>query len=234
MNDTKSIAIVDDHTMFRKGLAALINLFPGYEVLFDAGGGEECIRRLQTGQSPDILLMDIAMPGMDGFATTAWIRDNLPEIRVLALSTMDAETAIIRMIRSGARGYVLKDADPAELKKAFDEVLSLGYYYNDLVSRKIIQSVHLFAGERGEPGSQGLQGLQGLPGLPGLQGRLSDRETAFLQLACSEKTYMEIAKEMYVSERTVDGYRDSLFKKLSVGSRVGLVLYAIRNGIVRV
>jgi DNA-binding NarL/FixJ family response regulator len=219
MNDTRSIALVDDHTMFRRGLAALINLFPGYRVLFDAGGGEDCIRQLQAGQVPDILLMDIAMPGMDGFTATAWIRDNVPSMRVLALSTMDAETAIIRMIRSGARGYVLKDADPAELKKAFDEVLNLGYYYNDLVSRKTIQSAQLLAGD---------------PGGAGLQGRLSDREMVFLQLACSEKTYMEIAKEMYVSERTVDGYRDALFKKLNIGSRVGLVLYAIRQGIVRV
>jgi DNA-binding NarL/FixJ family response regulator len=215
MNKVRQVAIVDDHTMFRKGLAALINLFPLHEVLFDAGGGEECIQLLRGGPTPDIILMDIAMPGMDGYATTAWIRDNLPDIRVLALSTMDAETAIIRMIRSGARGYVLKDADPDELRKAFDEVLGLGYYYNDHVSRKIVQSVHLLAGDRRAE----------------TPGHLSERETAFLQLVCSEKTYAEIAGEMFVSARTVDGYRDSLFRKLNVTSRVGLVLYATRNGI---
>lgn len=219
MNNERYIAIVDDHTMFRKGLAALINLFPGYTVLFDAGGGEECIRQLQTGAIPDILLMDIVMPGMEGYAATAWVRDNYPGVRVLALSTMDAETAIIGMIRSGAKGYVLKDADPAELKKAFDEVLSLGYYYNDLVSRKIVRSVHLFAEDKKAPEPPG---------------RLSEREIKFLKLICSEKTYVEVAGEMFVSERTVDGYRDALFKKLNIGSRVGLVLYAIRNGIVRV
>jgi DNA-binding NarL/FixJ family response regulator len=219
MNDVRHIALVDDHTMFRKGLTALINLFPGYRVLFDAGSGAECMRHLQSGPGPDILLMDIAMPGMDGYAATSWVRDHFSGIKVLALSTMDAETAIIRMIRSGARGYVLKDADPAELKKAFDEVLSLGYYYNDLVSRKIVQSVHLLARD-----SNIFTGLV----------RLSDRETVFLQQVCSEKTYLEIAKEMFVSERTVDGYRDVLFKKLNISSRVGLVLYAIRNGIVKV
>jgi DNA-binding NarL/FixJ family response regulator len=219
MNKTRHIAIVDDHTMFRKGLVALINLFPGYEVVFDAGDGAECIRQLEAGVLPDILLMDIAMPGMDGYSVTAWVRQHLPDIRVLALSTMDGETAIIRMIRSGARGYVLKDADPGELKKAFDDLLSLGYYYNDLVSRKIIRSVHLFAED--QHGND-------------LTGRLSDRETLFLQLICSEKTYAEIAREMVVSERTVDGYRDGLFKKLHIGSRVGLVLYAIRNGIAKV
>ncbi len=218
MNKERQIAIVDDHTMFRKGMAALIGLFPGCEVIFDAGGGEECIQRLNVGKVPDILLMDIAMPGMDSYAATAWVRDHLPDVRVLALSTMDSEMAIIRMIRSGARGYLLKDADPAELRKAFEEVISLGYYYNDLVSRKIIQSVHLFGTDLNAPGSPG---------------RLSEREQTFLQLACSERTYVEIAGEMFVSERTIDGYRDSLFKKLNVSSRVGLVLYAIRNGIVK-
>ena len=86
--------------MFRKGLVALVNLFPGYQVVFDAGDGAECIRQLEAGVLPDILLMDIAMPGMDGYAVTAWVREHLPEIRVLALSTMDGETAIIRMIRN--------------------------------------------------------------------------------------------------------------------------------------
>lgn len=217
MNKTQYIGITDDHTMFRKGLIALINLFPGYQVLFEAGGGTECIRKLQEGANPDILLMDIAMPNMDGYTATSWIKENRPDTKVLALSTMDAETAIIRMIRSGARGYVMKDADPSELKKAFDEVLSLGYYYNDLVSRKIIRSVHLLAENKDHSG-----GLI----------RISDRETEFLKLACSEKTYMEISKEMFVSERTVDGYRDALFKKFNVSSRVGLALYAIKNGIV--
>jgi len=219
MSEIRQIAIVDDHMMFRKGLAALVNLFPGYKVLWDAGEGAECIRQLEAGAVPDILLMDIAMPGMDGYAVTAWVRDHLPGVRVLALSTMDGETAIIRMIRSGARGYVLKDANPDELKKAFDDLVGLGYYYNDLVSRKIIRSVHLFAEDEHNIDAGG---------------RLSDRETLFLQLICSEKTYADIAREMIVSERTVDGYRDGLFRKLHIGSRVGLVLYAIRNGIAKV
>ena len=216
MNDTRLIAIVDDNTMFRKGLAALINLFPGHQVLFDAGGGAECMAKLNAGAIPHIILMDIAMPQPDGYVITAWVKNHYPDIRVLALSTMDSETAIIRMIKSGARGYVLKDADPEELKTAFDEVLALGYYYNEMVSRKIIQSVHLIAAEDASPTTLL---------------RLSDREIQFLQLACSEKTYVGIAAEMHVSERTVDGYRDTLFKKLSISSRVGLVLYALRNGI---
>jgi DNA-binding NarL/FixJ family response regulator len=218
MNSTKKIAIVDDNMMFRKGLAALIGLFPGCEILWDAKDGEDCICQLKEDRVPDILLMDIVMPGMDGYTATAWVRDHLPAVRVLALSTMDAESSIIRMIRSGARGYLLKDADPAELKKAFEEVMSLGFYYNDIVSRKVMQTAQLMSDDNPDP-----QTLV----------RLSDRELAFLKLACSEKTYLEIAGEMYVSERTVDGYRDALFRKLNVGSRVGLVIYAVKSGIVR-
>lgn len=217
MNSVKKIAIVDDNTMFRKGLAALIALFPTCEVIWDAKDGEDCIRLLTEDTVPDILLMDIVMPGTDGYVATAWVRDRLPDVRVLALSTMDAETSIIGMIRSGARGYLLKDADPAELKRAFEDVMSLGYYYNDLVSRQVIQSAFRLAGD---PLSAG--------------GKLSERELNFLKLACSEKTYVEIGAEMHVSDRTIDGYRDSLFRKLDVSSRVGLVLYAIRNGIAKI
>ena len=219
MSDIKYVTVVDDHTMFRKGICALINLFPNYKVLFDAANGQDFIKQLQPRHIPDIVLLDVVMPEMDGYLTANWIKANYPEIKILALSTMDAETAIIRMIKNGAKGYVLKDAEPSELKQAFDEVLSRGYYYNDLISRKIIQSVNLLADDK-----NGITTFS----------NLSDRELTFLKLACSEKTYFEIAKEMFVSERTVDGYRDSLFKKLNISTRVGLAIYAIKNGIVKI
>ncbi len=219
MNDVKNIAIVDDHTMFRKGLCSLINIFPGYVMTLDAANGNDLIRQLEPAALPDILLLDIAMPGMDGFSLAAWLKDHYPEIRILALSTMESELTIIRMIKAGARGYLLKDAEPAELRRAFDDVIDLGYYFNELVSRKLLQETALLSEESGA-GNGGL--------------RLTDRELSFLRLACSEKTYYEIAKEMFVSERTVDGYRDSLFRKLKVSSRVGLVLYAVKNRIISI
>ncbi|WP_431211779.1 response regulator [Puia sp. P3] len=212
MNDIRKIAIVDDHTMFRRGLCSLINLFPGYTVVLDAANGNDFIRQLNPDMLPDILLLDIAMPEMDGFALATWLKNNHPSVKVLALSTMDSDIAIIRMIKAGARGYLLKDAEPSELRRAFDDVMSPGYYYNDLVSRKLLLS----------------------SGAEVPADRLTDREQTFLKLACSEKTYYEIAKEMFVSERTVDGYRDALFKKLQVTSRVGLVLYAVKNGLILV
>jgi len=218
MNNKKSVAVVDDHTLFRKGICSLINYFPGYYVQYDAGNGEEFINQVGEGEMPAIILLDIAMPVMDGFATASWVRKNHPQVKILALSTMDSELAIVKMIKSGAHGYILKDAEPEELKQAFEKLFSLGYYYNDLVSRKIVQSVNKLVDDE--------DGL-------GLLVKLTDRESHFLQLACSEKTYSEIAKEMFVSDRTVDGYRDALFKKLNVVSRVGLVIYALKNGIVK-
>jgi DNA-binding NarL/FixJ family response regulator len=218
MNDIRNIGIVDDHTMFRKGLVSLINLFPGYQVTLEAANGQDLIKQLQPSKLPDILLLDIVMPEMDGYSTAKWVRLNYPEIRILALSTMEGENAIIKMIRNGARGYVLKDSEPAELKRAFDDVLSLGYFFNDLMSRKVLQNVHLLGDDSEDAG---------------VFSKLTENELTFLKLACSERTYIEIAKEMYLSERTIDGYRDAIFRKLNVTTRVGMVLYAVKNGLVK-
>ena len=180
----------------------------------EAGNGRELIDQLDPDHLPDIVLLDIHMPVMDGYATAAWLHKNYPSVRVLALSTMDADSTIIKMIHQGARGYILKDADPRELQLAFEEILAKGYYYNEVLTRKVIQSIH-----QGSPDSSGFH-------------KLTDREMEFLKHACSEKNYQQIAAEMFVSERTVDGYRESLFKKFNVTNRVGLVLYAIKNQLV--
>lgn len=220
MNQHKTIyiSIVDDHAMLRKGLVALIDLFPDYKVLFDAANGKDFISKLKPPHIPDIVLLDINMPEMDGYATADWLRINHPDVKVLALSTMDTESAIIKMVRHGARGYILKDAEPDTLKLAFDEVVQKGYHFNDLITRKVMQSIRQLVNESSE--------LHAFV-------KLTERELAFLKLACSEKSYHQIATEMFVSERTVDGYRDALFKKLGVSSRVGLVLYAVKNNLVK-
>jgi DNA-binding NarL/FixJ family response regulator len=218
MSDTKNIAIVDDHSLFRKGLSALINYFPGYKVLFEAANGIELIRTIQAERLPDIVLLDISMPEMDGYATAEWLRVHHPSVKVLALSTMDADVAIIKMIKHGARGYVLKDADPEELKRAFDEVLSLGYFFNEVLTRKVMLSVHALVGD---------SEIRTFV-------KLSDREIEFLKQACSEKSYTEIADEMCVSPRTVEGYRNALCDKLNLKTRTGLAIYAIKNGIVKI
>jgi DNA-binding NarL/FixJ family response regulator len=163
------------------------------------------------------VLLDIVMPNMDGYETAAWLRDNYPDVKVLALSTMDADAAIIKMIKQGAKGYVLKDADPTELKLAFDELLRQGYFYNELITRKVMNNINALTDDK--------DALRAFA-------KLTDRELQFLRLACSEKTYQQIAGEMYVSERTVDGYREALCKKLNLNTRVGLVMFAIKNRLV--
>lgn len=219
MHDEKKIAIVDDHAMFRKGLAVLINLFPGYRVVLDVNNGKELVNTIDPDNLPDIILMDIVMPDMDGYQTTEWVKSNYPWINVLALSTMDSEVAIVKMIKSGAKGYVLKDADPEILKAAFEELLLKGYYYNEYITGKVLRVVSSITDENNKTGTLI---------------KLSDREIEFLKLACTEMTYKEIADQMFVAVRTVEGYRDNLCEKLNLKSRVGLAIYAIKNQIVKV
>jgi two-component system, NarL family, invasion response regulator UvrY len=209
----KTVALADDHVLLRNGLANLINTFGEYEVLFEADNGKMLTEKLQNNRIPDIVLLDINMPVMDGYETAMFLKTSYPEIKILALSMYDNELSIIRMLKNGARGYVLKDVEPSEMKFAMDSVIEKGYYYSDLVSNKLIHQIK----HREEK-------------IPNQS--LNEREITFLKLVCTEKTYKEIAENMFVSPRTVDGYRDTLFEKLNVKSRVGLVLYAIRNNIV--
>lgn len=218
MNGQKKIkvALVDDHVLLRNGLAGLVNSFDGYEVVFEADNGNNFIEKIKKAAEPDIVLMDINMPEMDGYATASWLQLNHPLIKVLALSMYDNENAIIRMFKAGTKGYVLKDCEPMELKTALDAVVKTGYYYSDLVSNRLIHSINKLDDTTNDLKTT----IQ-----------LNEKEIAFLKLACTEMTYKEIADKMFLSPRTIDGYRDALFEKLGITSRVGLVLYAIRNGI---
>lgn len=213
-----NLVLTDDHILLRNGLAELVKSL-GHTVLFEADNGKNFIAKLDSKLLPDVVLMDINMPEMDGFETANWIKNNHPEIKVLALSMYDNETSIIRMLKCGAKGYILKDSEPAELKSAIAAVMDKGFYYSDLVSGKLMHAINKLDDE-----SDGLKSL-----VP-----LNDRETDFLKHTCSELTYKEIADKMFVSPRTIDGYRDALFEKLQLKTRVGLVMYAIKNGIVNV
>lgn len=213
-----SIVLVDDHSLLRTGLAQLVESL-GNTVRFEADNGKEFLEKLDRTSLPDIVLMDINMPEMDGFQTTRWLKENHPGIHVLALSMYDNETSIIRMLKCGARGYILKDSEPAELKAAIHALMEKGFYYSDLVSGKLMHAINKMEDESGD--------LKNL--VP-----LNERETDFLKYTCTELTYKEIADKMFVSPRTIDGYRDTLFEKLHVKTRVGLVMYAIKNGIVNI
>jgi DNA-binding NarL/FixJ family response regulator len=219
MYNTRQIVIIDDDVMFRKGLMKFINLFPGYAVLFDSSNGKEFIAQLNPKHLPDIVLMDITMPEMDGFATAEWLHKNYPDIYILALSTMNEEAEIIKMLRNGARGYLLKDAEPDELKQAFGQVLSQGYLFNNLITRKILRGVYNLFND-GNPAS--------------IFAKLTDREIEFLKYCCTEMSYKEMAEKMFLSVRSIEGYRDNLCMKLDLKNRVGLAMYAIKNQIVTI
>jgi DNA-binding NarL/FixJ family response regulator len=212
-----SVAIVDDHILLRNGLANLIRGLETYAVLFEANNGKDFIKQLQPRYLPDIVLLDINMPEMDGYETALWLKRNYPGIKILALSMYDNENAIIRMMKNGAKGYILKDIDPNEFRHALDSLVRKGFYYSELITGKLIHAVNQLDDQ-----DQDIKNLISL----------NEREIEFLKLACTEMTYKEIAEKMFLSARTIDGYRDTLFEKLGVKSRVGLVLYAIKNNIV--
>jgi len=212
-----TIALADDHVLLRNGLANLLRELD-YEVVFEADNGKQFLEKLKTFPYPQIVLMDINMPLMDGYETTLYLKNNYPDIKVLALSMYDDEYAVIRMIRNGAKGYILKDSDPAELKTALIDISTKGFYHSDLVTGTLIHTLnHL-----DDPESASVMESY----------KLTDREIELLKFMCTELTYKEIADQMMVSPRTIDGYRDQLLEKLECKSRVGLVLFAIKHGLV--
>jgi DNA-binding NarL/FixJ family response regulator len=212
-----SIALVDDHSLLRNGLAALIKTL-GFNVLFEAGHGEDCIKKLQSGFLPEVILMDINMPVMDGFITTQWIKEYYPEIKVLALTMIDDEDAVIKMLKSGAKGFLLKECSAAELKNAIQVVFEKGYYYSEMVTGRLVHRV-TNEDEKNKNSNHSVH--------------LTEKEIEFLKLACSELTYKEIADKMNLSPRTIDTYRDHLFHKLDLKTRTGLAIYAIKNGLIK-
>ncbi|UKT63854.1 response regulator transcription factor [Pedobacter mucosus] len=207
-----SIAIVDDHTLFRSGLANLLEEFDEVKVLFEAVNGIDLQSKIVNYPEVQLILMDINMPVMDGFLATKWVKQNFPKVNVLALSMQEDEKAIIGMLRAGAGGYMLKESTPTDLLESIKGIISKGFYVNDLVSGRLL--VALKEGDSKPP--------------------FTARELTFLQYCSTELTYKEIADLMNVSPRTVDNYRESLFAKLNIKSRTGLVVYGIKNKLVTI
>ena len=207
-----TIGIADDHQLFLKSLTVLIESFPGFEVIADALDGEALLKKLGLLPAlPDIVLLDMNMPVMDGLATATAIAQRYPQIKLVALSMKDDDTSVINMIKAGCCAYLLKDIHPNDLEKALIEINEQGYYNADesnLRYRRLLKKK-----EEADIA-------------------LTEREKEFLKLACSDLTYKQIAALMHLSERTIDGYREQLFQKLNVQSRVGMVLEALRRNLV--
>ena len=207
----KSIVIVDDHVLIAKALRGIIANFEDFEVWYECENGKELQVKLATeNKSPDIILLDISMPLMNGFETALWIKETYPKTLVMALSMQDDDESVIKMIKNGAKGYLLKNAHPANLEIALKELVKVGYYYPEWATSKLFTSL----------------GIES----PISEVHLTEREKELLRYSVSEMSYREISEKMCCSPRTVESYRDTLFEKLHLKTRVGLAVYAIKNG----
>lgn len=205
------VALADDHQLFRSGLTALLKDLPDYEIIYEASNGTELLERISGKTKPDILLLDIKMPDKNGFEVVEFLKAHHPEIKIVVLSMFSDEPTVMKMIKAGVEGYILKDANQQEFIDALQTVSENEVYYSKSINKVIQKS---FA-------KRPIAGVQ-----------LNDNEIQFLKLLCQQLSNKEIADKMCLSVRTIDGYRDQLFEKLQVKSRVGLVLYAIKNKIV--
>ena len=214
----KKIVLVDDHVLLRNGLSVIIGGFDDFTILFEANHGQHFIEQLDPENLPDIVLLDVTMPVMNGFETAEWIFTHHPSIKVMVLSMLGDERTIIKMLKMGALGYMTKDTDPKELNRALNELYYKGIYFNQLLCNNLVHSVR---NGMEEPNDE----YQILINLP-------EREKEFLKLLATDMTLKEIAAKMSLSPRTIDGYRDNLFEKVKVTNRVGLVLFALRNDLI--
>lgn len=210
------IILADDHILLRDALAKLIADFEEFTVIAKAANGNEVIEAIENGEDADIILMDLNMPKMDGYEAAMWVAKHHPNIKIVILTMYDSEVALIRLLKIGVHGFLKKDIHPLELKDALLTVAAGEYYFSNHTTLKIASVF------RKKPDSHiALETLL-----------LTEAEIEFLKLACSDMTYKEIAEAMNITPRSIDNYREVLFIKLNVHSRVGLAIYALKNGII--
>lgn len=220
--DKIRIAIVDDHNLFRKGLIKLINLGDidsRYSILFEAENGNDLKSKLNPSSLPDIILMDINMPDMDGYQAAEWLNKTFPGVKVLVISMLESEEAIIKMLRLGVKGYLSKDIEVEDMHLALSAIANKGYYYSDFVSDIMAHQIRSANPDGSLVTSREIE--------------LSVNEREFIKLACTEMTYQQIADKMNLSPKTIDNYREALFKKFQAKSRVSLAMYAVKTGLVK-
>ena len=210
------IAIADDYKIFREGLKVGLSADSNMQIILEADNGEDLLKGLEN-ISPDIILMDLKMPIMDGMEATKEVRKKYPGIKVLVVSMYDDDKFIIHLMEIGANGYLLKNAEPDEIRRSIYSVHENGYYFNDLVNKALLKKLVL---------------KNNLKPSFNQNVELTERELQVLKLICEEKTAVEIGKEIFLSPRSVEGIRQRLIEKIGVRNTAGLVMFAAKNGMV--
>jgi DNA-binding NarL/FixJ family response regulator len=206
------VVVVDDHMLIAKAISSIVNDFHDFEVIYEVENGIELTQKFKGGRGiPEVVLLDISMPLMDGFETAKWLKDNYPNVLIMALSMQDDEQSLFKMIHNGAKGYMHKNIHPQELEIALKTIVKEGIFFPGWATQKMYSSFN-----------------NPHPNNPANPFDISPREEEFLKYACQDLTYKEIGDKMCCSPRTVDGYRDSLFVKLGVNTRVSLALFAVK------
>ena len=210
------IALVDDHPVTRRGIAMMIESTDEIQIVMEASNGAELLKKISGTCIPEIVLLDISMPVMNGQQTMEKLLLSYPDIKIIVFSFYGEEDMIINMIVNGACGYINKSSDPSVIQKAIVSVHKYGFYLGDLVKKEYFQF---------REHSNKKTGFYG-------KSILTKKEVEFIQLASTDLSYKEIAEKMGVSFKTVENYRDSLFQKLDLNSRPVLVLYGVLNGMI--
>lgn len=209
------VLLADDHRLLRDALTTLINSYEGFTVVGKAGTGREVMQYVEDGLNPEIILLDLNMPDLDGYDTAIWLNRYHPDIRVLVLTMYDSEVVLMRLLQVGVCGMIKKDVNPAEMLRALSSVAMDGFYYSPTATGRL--------GCIFRKQSNNSRELE--------KAFLSEHEISFLKLASTDLTYKEVAREMNITVRAVDSLRDQLFEKLDVKSRVGLAVFAMKKGI---
>lgn len=212
------ITLIDDHQLFRKGVEAMLRSFGNIEIIYESGSAREFLDWLSEGSpAPEVVLLDIEMPGMNGIELMKILRTDYPAIKVIILSMHFRQSLVSSMVEAGVSGYLSKNCEPGELFNAIFAVRKSDFYFNDAVLRIMHGSL---TGSRKKSNDVSL-GFG-----------ITEREREVLELICKECTTSEIAEKLCLSDRTVEGHRNNLLQKTHAKNAAGLVLFAVRNNIV--
>ena len=210
------IAIADDYSIYRDGLKVGLLQDSNFEIILEAANGEELLEKMEHN-IPDVIIMDLKMPVMDGMEATKLARKKFAEVKILVVSMYDDDKFIIHLMEIGANGYLLKNADSDEIRKAIYTVYENGYYFNDIVSKALLKKL-VIKGNLKPSFNQNIE--------------LTEREQDVLKLICAEKTAAEMGQQLFLSQRSIEGIRLRLIEKVGVRNTAGLVMFAVKNGMI--